>query len=113
MSRAEKIAGIAWRVARWAMWTRRLRKNGPVPTTRASGRSRTNVAKAALISRLVPALKTWNLQSHGAGSGFHVSAAVAASALAGIDKHGHASGGGHQLAQKFQPLRRQLTREEY
>ena len=40
-------------------WTRRLLKKGSPPTKSASGRSRTRVAKAASISRLVLALKTW------------------------------------------------------
>ncbi|TMJ80008.1 MAG: cyclic nucleotide-binding domain-containing protein, partial [Alphaproteobacteria bacterium] len=38
-----------------ASCTRRLLKKASPPTKRASGRSRTNVAKAALISPLVPA----------------------------------------------------------
>src|SRR5262249_6601092 len=38
---------------------RRLTKNGSGPTKSASGRSRTKLAKAALISPLVPALRTW------------------------------------------------------
>src|SRR5262249_34840674 len=58
-SRPGYTAGIAWRDARLASCTRRLLKKASPPTKRASGRSRTNVAKAALISPLVPALSTW------------------------------------------------------
>src|SRR5262249_9881630 len=39
--------------------TRRALKNASLPTKRASGRSRAIVAKAASISRLVLALRTW------------------------------------------------------
>ena len=42
-----------------ASWTRRLMKKASRPTKSASGRSRTKVAKAASISRLVLALRTW------------------------------------------------------
>ena len=51
--------GSTWRVASVASCTRRLVKKGSTPTKRASGRSRTNVAKATLISWLVVALSTW------------------------------------------------------
>ena len=56
---SEYVAGSAWRDARWTNWTRRLLKKGSLPTKSASGRSRTKVAKAASISRLVLALRTW------------------------------------------------------
>ena len=42
-----------------ANWTRRLLKNPSGATKSASARSRTRVAKAASISRLVLALRTW------------------------------------------------------
>src|SRR5262245_51493786 len=58
-SRSESIAGTPWRPARRASWTRRALKKASTPTNRASGRSRTIVAKAASISRLVLALRTW------------------------------------------------------
>ena len=48
----------AWRAASVANWTRRLVKNPSAATKRASARSRTRVAKAASISRLVLALRT-------------------------------------------------------
>src|SRR6266545_3938449 len=51
--------GTAWRVARVASCTRRLVKKGSRLTKRASGCWRTKVAKAALISGPVLALKTW------------------------------------------------------
>src|SRR5262245_13928535 len=57
-SRSEHIAGTPWRPARRASWTRRALKKASLPTKRASGRSRTIVAKAASISRLVLALRT-------------------------------------------------------
>jgi hypothetical protein len=51
--------GTMWRAARVASCTRRAVNNkGPMLTKRASGRSRTNVAKAALISRLLLAWGT-------------------------------------------------------
>src|SRR5262249_50696213 len=57
--RLPDVMGTAWRVARVASCTRRLEKKGSRLTNRASGRSRTKVAKAALISGPVLALKTW------------------------------------------------------
>ena len=47
------------RDAKLTNWARRLFKKGSRLTMRASGRSRTKVAKAASISRLVLALRTW------------------------------------------------------
>ena len=51
--------GPRWRAARLTNWARRLLKKGSRLTKSASGRSRTKVAKAASISRLVLALRTW------------------------------------------------------
>jgi ABC transporter substrate binding protein len=56
---APRNAGILWYAATLANWTRRLRKKGSGLTKSASARSRTDVAKAASISRLVLALRTW------------------------------------------------------
>ena len=50
---------MSLRAARLANWMRRLTKKAPGPTRSASGRSRTTVAKAESISRLVLALRTW------------------------------------------------------
>ena len=94
----------------WAIWTRRLVKKASGPTKRASGRSLANVAKAASISRLVLALRIWicSPMARAAGSTSR-SVASAIGRIGRIDEHGNASGSGHQLAQQFQPLRRQLA----
>jgi len=88
-----------------------LKKASP-PTKRASGRSRTNVAKAALISPLVLALRL-DLQPHGASGDIHLSqCALGIRGIGRIDKHGHANGCRHQLTQELQPLCYQLTIEK-
>ena len=51
--------GTTWRVARVASCTRRLVRKGSRPTKSASGRSRTKLAKAALISWLLLASRIW------------------------------------------------------
>ena len=51
--------GIRWRAARVASCARRTVNKGPVATKSASGRSRSNGAKAAPISRPFLALRTW------------------------------------------------------
>src|SRR5215470_10433945 len=48
-SRALKAAGMTWRAASVASWTRRLKKNGSVPIKSASDRLRRRLAKAASI----------------------------------------------------------------
>ena len=54
-----------------------------------------------------------DLQSDGAGSWFHVSQrGLGIRNVGRIDKHGHASGCGHQLMQELQPLCHQLGTEE-
>ena len=70
MSREPDVIGIACRAAMLASCTRRLLKNTSWPTNRASGRSRTKVAKAASISRLVLVVRTWtsNPMARAAGS---------------------------------------------
>src|SRR5262245_36526801 len=62
--------GTAWRAAMLASCSRRLTKSTSWPTKRASGGSRTKVANASLISRLVLALRTWicNPTARAAGS---------------------------------------------
>src|SRR5262249_54283591 len=57
-SRELKAAGMTWRAASVASWTRRLKKNGSVPIKSASDRLRTRVAKAASIARLLSASTT-------------------------------------------------------
>ena len=80
-----------------------------MPTKRASGRSRTKVAKAASISRLVLGVEHLDLQPDGARSRFHVpQRGLGIRSIGRIDEHGHTSGSGHQLTQEFQPLCRQL-----
>ena len=70
----ENAAGIARRDAKLTNWARRLFKKGDSRLTmRASGRSRTKVAKAASISRLVLGVEDLDLQPHGATSRFRVS----------------------------------------
>ena len=51
--------GIRWRAAKVASCARRTVNKGPVATKSASGRSRSNGAKAAPISRPFLALRTW------------------------------------------------------
>ena len=60
----------------------------------------------------MPALRTLDLQSHSASSRFHVSQHGLGSGTSRIDEHGYSSGGGHQLTQEFQPLRRQVNRKK-
>ena len=85
-------------------------KKGSGPTKSASGRSRTNVAKAASISRLVLALKIWICSPIARGCRFHVSCnVVSALRTWPVDEHGNRERCGHQLTQEFQPLRRQLA----
>src|SRR6266702_1186915 len=54
----EKTAGIRWRAASAANWTRWPLKYASGATKRASARSRSMAAKAVSISRLVLALRT-------------------------------------------------------
>src|SRR5262249_47351571 len=54
-----------------------------------------------------------DLQPHGASSGFHVSQrGLCRRGIARIDEHGNTNCCGHQLAQEFQPLCRQLRGEK-
>ena len=96
-----------------ASWTRRLVKKGSAPTKRASGRSRARVAKAASISRLVLALRTWicSPMARAAASTSRNVVSVFA-ALAGLTSTATRAGCGHQLAQEFQPLCHQLATEK-
>ena len=85
-------------------------KKGSWPTKRASGRSRTSVAKAASISRLVLALRTWICSPMArAAASTSLTVVSVVRSIGRIDEHGHASGSGHQLTQELQPLCRQLA----
>src|SRR5262245_6558784 len=81
--RCPYVAGTACRVASWTNCTRRLVKNGPELTKRASGRSCTKVAKAASISRMLLALKTW-ICSPIAGAAASTSLNVVSDAITGL-----------------------------
>ena len=75
--------------------TRWLRRSGSPPTTERIGRSRTNVAKAASISRLVLALNDLDLQPDGARRRLHVSQrGLGSRGIGRIDEHGDTSGPG-------------------
>ncbi len=84
-----------------------------MPTKRASARSRTKLAKAALISPLVLALKTWICSPMARAAdctSLNVNSTV--EALAGLTSTATRAACGHQLTQQLQPLRRQLNREK-
>ena len=77
---------------------------GPLAHKRCEGRI--DLAAGAGVEDL-------DLQPHGAGSRFHVSQrGLGSRSIGWIDEHGHTSGCGHQLAQEFQPLCRQLATEK-
>jgi hypothetical protein len=90
-----------WIAARSANWTRRLLKSESPVTKSASGRSRTKVAKAAAISRLVLALENLNSQSHDAGGYLQFTQRDIGSRVVWISKHSHANRSGHQFSQEF------------
>src|SRR5262249_28211196 len=97
------------RAANWVSWTRRSIKKELVATKRASRRSLASVANAASISRTLLALRTLDLQPHGARSRSHVShRGLGDCGLARIDEQGYARRSRDKLVQKFQPLRRYL-----
>ena len=84
-----------------------------MPTKTASGRSRTKVAKAALISWLVLALRTWICSPMERAAAFQVSQrGHRTRGIGRINDYGHTRDSGHQLTQEFQPLCYQLTRQE-
>ena len=95
-----------------ASWTRRSLKKGSAPTKTASGRSCAKVAKAALISRPVLALRTWICSPMARAAASTSLTVISAVGIGRIDEHGDASGCGHQLTQKLQPLCRQLADEK-
>ena len=87
-------------------------EKGPAPTKSASGRSRANVAKAALISRLVLARTTWTCSPMARAAGSTSRNVVSVFCRGRIDEHGHTRRCGHQLTQQLQPLCRQLGSEK-
>ena len=84
-------------------------EEGVGSTKRASGRSRTKDAKAASISRLVLALRTWICSPIARAADSTSLNVVSAARIGRIDEHGHTSGCGHQLTQELQPLCHQLS----
>ena len=81
-----------------------------MPTKSASGRSRTKVAKAASISRLVLALRTWICSPMArAADSTSLNVVSVLAALAGLTSTATRVARGHQLTQEFQPLCRQLS----
>src|SRR4029077_20628750 len=100
--------GSAWRDAKLTNWARRVIKKTSRLTKTASGRSRTKVAKAASISRLVLALSTWICSPMTRAAAAASLNTVSVIALAGFE-HGDTSGSGHHFTQEFQPLCGQLT----
>ena len=94
-----------------ASWTRRPVKKRSRPTKSASGRSRTSVAKAASISPLVLASRTWTcspIARAAVSTSSHGRLGIAAG-LAGLTSTATRVAAGHQLAQQLQPLCRQLA----
>ena len=95
--------------------TRRLSNEGAASHEQRVGSHVAQTLQRPQRSRaLVSALTHLYLQSHGASSRFHGLAACVgvAAALAGLTSDRHASGCGQQLAQKPQPLCRQLVTEK-
>ena len=83
----------------------------PVLTKSASGRSRASVAKAALISLLLLALRVSDSQPHCAGGCRHLSQRCLGWGDSRVDEHGQIFSSRHQLKQEFQPLRCQFGRQ--
>ena len=71
------------------------------------------VAKAASISRLVLALRTWICSPMArAAASTSLNVVSVLRSIGRIDEHGNTSCSGHQLTQEFQPLCHQLTTEK-
>ena len=71
-----------------------------------------SVAKAASISAAGAGVEDIDLQPGAASSGFHVpQCGLGTRSIGRIDEHCNASHSRHQLAQKFEPLCRQLSTE--
>src|SRR5262245_20665830 len=100
---------MAYRVARCAIWTRRLKKKGPPLINSASGCSLARAAKAVSISVMVLALKTRICKPPALAApskSLRLAAAIVGSA--GLRSTAMRFGGGHKLTQEFQPLACQL-----
>ena len=80
-----------------------------MPTIERVGSLVHKVAKAASISRLVLALKTWICSPMARPPSRRLSTWLGICRIGRVDQHGDARGAGHQLAQQFQPLCRQLA----
>ena len=81
-------------------------EEGVGPLAHKSCEGRIDLAAGAGVEDL-------DLQPHGASSRFHVSQrGLGSRSIGRIDEHGNTSGCGHQLAQEFQPLCRQLSIEK-
>ena len=104
--------GIAWRDAKWVNWIRRPVKKGSVPTKSASGRSRTSARKRDIDLPAGAGIKHLDLHAEGAGSRLHVRHCDLRSGADRVDEHSDTSDSGHQLTQKFQPLRSHLRRQK-
>ena len=92
-------AGSAWRAASSGQLDTPAEQKAGRHRRKARRAARAQTfAKAASISRLVLALKTLDLQSHGASSRFHVPQHVVRVQLGVVrtDEHGNASDRGHQ-----------------
>src|SRR5262245_65614453 len=113
MSRELDAMGMAWRAAILASCSRRLIRNPSWLTNRASAGSRARLAKAALISWLVPALRicSCSLMAWAAASTSRV-VTFHAGGVARIDQHGYPCRSRHQLAQDLKPLGSQLGVEK-
>src|SRR2546429_8170733 len=60
-----------------------------------------------------PSVEDLNLQTNGTGSPFDVpQRGLCGRCVGRIDEHGHTSGGGDEVTQEVQPLRRQLAADK-
>ena len=130
--RIRKACAVAHQPADFGKLTRPHMSRGPrgVPPIgpighagrRRRGRSRRrarrvaraqDVANAASISRLVLALRTWICSPMArAAASTSLNCSLRIGSIGRIDEHGNTNGPGHQLAQEFQPLCRQLSPEK-
>ena len=103
---------MAWRVARWVIWTRRAVNMGSPVTKSASGGSRASVAKAVDFGA-VGSVQNAELQAHGlCRHSDLLQSRLSIHRIGRVDEHGNAHGSGHHLAQQFHPLCCQLPEEK-
>ena len=88
-----------------------LKKGSPL-TKRASSRSRPIVSKAATISRLVLALRTWICSCRARAAASTPLNVGSTFGLVGLTSTANARGCGHHLTQEFQPFCRQFNSEK-